>query len=284
MLADWPAIADEDFESPYLEQSINLEKSETIKSSIIGQFEMLPQEVGEWSWADTDGNIERCVSLYVFDVGMDRSEPVEISKQGQGKVMSFHLGSVYNVRQIVFNNDQVVVLCSDELAVVAIDLASHTLKDVKLIPLGIERIHKMILIQNLLLLLKSEGSLNSAQICYDVRNGVTLTNFRLVRYWKEEPQLGLPPEVRDIRLHNNILYVLTIIGDLYLSALDSCDHDTLERNFLPPFNMEKQKQSITSQLAVTSQGGLKVAVLEQFHDGQNWLSQVHMVYIRRKRN
>ncbi|RUS84724.1 hypothetical protein EGW08_007511, partial [Elysia chlorotica] len=228
-------------------------------------------------------------------------KPVEIKKPPDQTVMSLELGDLSGMKQIVFNNNQVVVLGIDEMIVAAIDLKSSKLKDVKTFKHDRGVVSKIAMMSDLLILLKGdnprdfslagfdsrdEDGLQSVRVEYHPKTGVDLTDFRPIILNQEgEVFKLLRQHIIDIFIHNTIFGALTVNGTLYLSVLDGCDHRSIERNCLPPIKLSPEHKSVLTHVAVTSERSLKVAVLNQVmrHQSNFWISRVHMLYIRAKR-
>ena len=76
-----------------------------------------------------------------------------------------------------------------------------------------------------------------------------------------------------------------ISGHLYLSIVNSWDHESIERNCLSPYKLQMSKSGSLSHLDMTSHQGLKVVVLEQIRDETSGSShsQVHMIFVKRSK-
>ncbi|GFO43577.1 hypothetical protein PoB_007008200 [Plakobranchus ocellatus] len=192
-------------------------------------------------------------------------------------LISIHLSLdlyIRKIKQIVFNNNQVVIYFEgNKLCVICIHHESSC-NSIKTLGKEAKKIEMM---DNFLVVLLADGSLQTAYIVHQSGNEIDLTDFRPLTLDETTAGVGLLADhITDFLFYGLIFAAVSSQGSLYLSVLDSCDHESITQNCLPPHRMNIRNGAQLSRISATGSGGLKLAVLEQLYTGQFWSSVVHL--------
>ncbi|CAL1536989.1 unnamed protein product, partial [Lymnaea stagnalis] len=188
--------------------------------------------------------------------------------------------SLIGVVSLAYNEDRVVVVCTNRI-ICLFENASAYIVPVFQYTMSKEPL-KVKMLGDFIIVLFDDGDIETTHVL--TSDVMTLADWQQLDLSElEETHCPILKyslfRIMDIILQGHLFAFITDFGFLFISYLDSLDHECLVRNLQHACDVPLNPDGFVSRMTVDQEDGLKFAVVERFYNVSMWVSAVHVISI-----